>query len=83
MDTGTSGDLVFSILKSRPVGWQVVGGLIRRWKCSKALVLLVVLEFICIVSDTNYMNVMTHDYNYSTLGRWLLKLLGVVHKWDS
>ena len=83
MDLETSGKLRFSILKGRPEGWKGGGGLIRGWKFPKDLFLLVGLEFISVVSDTNDMNGMTHDWNYYTLGRCVLKLWGVGHKWGS
>ena len=60
-------------------GW----GIIRGWKFPKDLFLLVGLEFISVVSDTNAMTGMTHEWSYSTLGRCFLKLWGVGHKWGS
>ena len=83
MDLVTSGELVFSILKDRPEGWKGGGGFIRGWKFSKDLYLLVGLDFISVVSDTNVMTGMTHDWNYYTLSRWVLKLWGVGHNWES
>ena len=69
MDMGTSGELIFSILKGRPKGWKWGGGLIRGWKFPKDILLLVGLEFISVVSDTNVMTGMTYDWNYFNLGR--------------
>ena len=60
MDMGTSGELIFSILKGRPKGWKWGGGLIRGWKFPKDILLLVGLEFISVVSDTNVMTGMTY-----------------------
>ena len=73
MDLVTSGELVFSILKDRPEGWKGGGGFIRGWKFSKDLYLLVGLDFISVVSDTNVMTGMISDWNYFALGRWVFK----------
>ena len=61
MDVGTSGDLGFYMLKGSPKGWKGGGELISGWDFSKALVLLVGLEFISVVSDTNFMTGMIHE----------------------
>ena len=61
MNVGTSGDLGFYMLKGRPKEWKGDGELISGWDFSKALVLLVGLEFISVVSDTNFMTGMIHE----------------------
>ena len=64
MDPGTSGKLIFYILKGRPKGWKGGRGFIRGWNFPKDLFLFVGLEFISLVTDTNVMTGMTYDWNY-------------------
>ena len=61
MGLDISGKLRFFILKGRPEGWKGGGGLFSGWDFPNALILLVGLEFISLVSDTNLMTGMIHE----------------------